>query len=255
MAKKYLTLEEAANMLGVSTEDLVKARENGDIRGFADRGSWKFRQNDLDEFARSRQADSDPDMQLLSDSVLDDDFTDLSSSDSDVRLAVDDSLLPDLGESTSDVRLAGSDDDILGTSSSDVRLMGDSGPSLDASDSDVQLVGSDSDSDVRVSDSDSDVRISGQIDTDSDIQVDSDSDSDVRLTDSDSDVELVPESDSDVKLMEDSDSDVQLIEGLDATDGEIVLSDDTDSVEINAVSYTTSPSPRDQRGSRMPSSA
>ena len=108
MAKKYLSLDEAADLLGMSTEQVNKARENGDIRGFADRGSWKFRQADLDEFARSRQADSDPEIQILSeDSVLDDDdFGDLSSSDSDVRLSIDDSLLPDLGESTSDVRLA-----------------------------------------------------------------------------------------------------------------------------------------------------
>ena len=197
MAKKYLSLEEACDKLGVSNDQLMKARENGEIRGFADRGSWKFREADVDEYARSQQADSDPDVQLGGDSVLEGDF-DPTTSDSDVRLSIDDSLLPDLGESTSDVRLAG-----------------DSGPALDNSDSDVQLVGSDSDSDVRMMDSDSDVRLS---------------------EDSDSDVDLVTESDSDVKLLDDgSDSDVQLIEGLDATDGEIALSGSSDSIELEVV--------------------
>ena len=189
--------------LGIPTEQLMKARENGDIRGFADRGSWKFRQADLDEFARSLQADSDPDMQFL-DGDDDDEFgVELSSSDSVVRLQLDDDLLG-IEESTSDVRLDDGGQN-LNESLSDVRLAGDSGPTLDSSDSEVLLVGSDSDSDVRLSDSDSDVRLSD---------------------DSDSDVELVADSDSDVKLLaDDSDSDVQLIDGLGATDGEVTLTD------------------------------
>ena len=224
MAKKYLALDEAAEMLGIDPEKLMKARENGDIRGFADRGSWKFRQADLDEFARSLQADSDPEIQILDEgSVLDDDdFSDLSSSDSDVRLQIDDDF-GDLGESTSDVRLDDGSDKAgsLSESLSDVRLDGDSGPTLESSDSEVLLVGSDSDSDVRMTDSDSDVRLTG---------------------DSDSDVELITESDSDVKLMgDDSDSDVQLIDGLGATDGEITLSDNTDSIEMEVVGDIATP--------------
>ena len=61
MAKKYLSLEEAASLLSMTTDQLMKVREQGDIRGFADRGSWKFREQDIDEFQRSRQADSSPD--------------------------------------------------------------------------------------------------------------------------------------------------------------------------------------------------
>ena len=52
MAKKYLTLEEAAEMLGLPSEQVVRAREQGELRGFADRGSWKFRESDIQEFAR-----------------------------------------------------------------------------------------------------------------------------------------------------------------------------------------------------------
>ncbi|MEI6539081.1 MAG: helix-turn-helix domain-containing protein [Planctomycetota bacterium] len=65
MAKKYLSLEEAAGLLDMTTEQLMKVREQGEIRGFADRGSWKFREQDIDEFQRSRQADSSPDFPIM----------------------------------------------------------------------------------------------------------------------------------------------------------------------------------------------
>ena len=112
MAKKYLSIEEAAERLGISTQDLIRHRENGEVRGFADRGTWKFREQDVTEFARSRQAGSDPEIPLIdppkvrneepaaeesamisSDSALDEDFDDLSTSDSDVRLLFDERLI------------------------------------------------------------------------------------------------------------------------------------------------------------------
>ena len=58
MAKKYLTLEEAAERLGLSTDHLMRLREQGDIRGFADRGSWKFNEEEIEEFARRSEIDS-----------------------------------------------------------------------------------------------------------------------------------------------------------------------------------------------------
>jgi excisionase family DNA binding protein len=60
--KKYLSLEEAAARLAVSKDQLIRMRESGDIRGFADRGTWKFRVEDVDELARTRQADSSPEV-------------------------------------------------------------------------------------------------------------------------------------------------------------------------------------------------
>jgi len=50
----YLSLPEAAALLGVSTDALKRFREQGEIRGFADRGTWKFRSQDLDEFIKTR---------------------------------------------------------------------------------------------------------------------------------------------------------------------------------------------------------
>lgn len=247
MAKKYLSLEEAASMLGLSTDQVMRAREQGELRGFADRGSWKFREQDIEEFLRSRQADSSPDIPIItgdSSSVLDDGDNDLSSSDSDVRLFFDDSPFDDGGVKE------------LAQSGSDVRLTGDSGPKLET-DAEIDLSGWDSD--LKLSDSDSDVKLVGagteaeinlvsgkKTDSDSDVRLVDEDDSDVKLFDSDSDVRLAEngmaatgamdlnqrDSDSDVKLMgsedillDDSDSDVKLSTGLDRTDSDIRLAD------------------------------
>ena len=217
MAKKYLSLEEAARLLDLTTEQLMKVRERGDIRGFADRGSWKFREQDVEEFQRSRQADSSPDFPIItgdsSSSVLEEpDAADLSSSDSDVRLFFDESLFDD------------KDAQSLATSGSDVRLSGDSGPNLEEDEPDDDLDLSGWGSDVKISDSDSDVKLVGagtkeDIDRGATMQMTDDSDSDVvMVTDTDSDVALspdsgfrIPDSDSDVRLSgTDDDSDVQL---------------------------------------------
>ncbi len=248
MAKKYLSLEEAASQLGMSADQLKRFREQGDIRGFADRGSWKFREQDIEEFLRTRQTDSSPDFPIItgesSSSVLQEpDFEDLSSSDSDVRLFFDESMFED-----------DSDAKELANSGSDVQLSGDSGPGLESAPDEV-LQFNGWGGDAKISDSDSDVKLVGA-GTEAEIDLASlnDSGSDVRLadeselnfSDSDSDVRLSEEvvdntgemtfigsdSDSDVKLMggddflvEDSDSDVKLSAGLDRTDSDIRLAD------------------------------
>jgi excisionase family DNA binding protein len=217
MAKKYLTLEEAARQLGMAPDELVRLRERSEIRGFADRGTWKFRSEDVDEFARSRDADSSPDVPIIDDSKARKAAADDSgmrkgsssgrfnkTSDSDVRLLLDETLVPGGKESDPDVVLSQ-----LGTGDSDVRLSDDVGGLVDsASDSDVKLISTSSE-DVLPSDdassdgSDSDVKL-----------VSSDSDSDVRLA---KPVPPAPGSDSDVRLVgteematHHSDSDVRL---------------------------------------------
>jgi hypothetical protein len=241
MAKKYLSLEEAAEQLGLAPAELVKLREAGELHGFADRGTWKFRADAINEYARSQEVGSHPDIQMFeSEADTDEDLMvtgddsglsdglDLNSSDSDVRLMLDDSLAPDLGsdpeislpggESLSDVRLTGDDLDLgLGGSDSDVQLVGgsDSDVVLDVdsdSDSDVAIIGAISDSDVKVIETDSDLRLPGLDDSDSDIRVPG-TDIDVPLTatqDSDSDINLISDTDGDLDLLS-SDSDVSLI--------------------------------------------
>lgn len=200
-SKKYLTLEEAAAILKIKTDELIRLREKGDVRGFADRGTWKFKAEDVEELHRRRQPDSNPEVPMLAD---DDDLLSRqptiitkgrgAASDSDVRLVPDDRMSAKLTGSSAEMP-------VLADSDSDVRLS-DTPARAVPSDSDVQLVAPKS-----MTDSDSDVRLT-------------DSDSDVRLTaDSDSDVRLAPPlaSDSDVKLVErggkkkSSDSDVTLL--------------------------------------------
>ena len=204
ISKKYLSLDEAASLLKLKNEELIRFREKGEIRGFADRGNWKFKADDVEEFRRRRQPDSDPDMQIIDDdnlgerlmsdpelqissnseNALDDD-DELGrqatvirkrregTSDSDVRLVLDDGLRSRLTGSSAELPVLD-----LSTSDSDVRLIGGSGLTLRPdSDSDVKLVNPvglapDSDSDVklvtpsglgnsasRLADSDSDVRL------------------------------------------------------------------------------------------------
>ena len=42
MASKFVPLDEAAKLLGISTDRLVAMRSDGEIRGFKDGASWKF---------------------------------------------------------------------------------------------------------------------------------------------------------------------------------------------------------------------
>jgi len=207
--KKYLSLEEAAARLSVSKDQLIRMRESGEIRGFADRGTWKFRVEDVDELARTRQADSSPEVQLLSDSgpmVVGDEPSGVGSS---TILAESDA---DLGEQPTVIR-----------KSAEVKK---------GSDSDVKLVGEDSDSDITLATpkmgtgSDSDVRLLGP-DSDSDITLApaaEGSDSDVKLIDSGTEEE--GSSDSDVALIGGSDSSVALDLSPDDSDQASVLSDD-----------------------------
>lgn len=204
MSKKYYDLDETAALLGMPKEELNRLREQGKIRGFADRGTWKFRDEDVEKLKRSRQFDSDPDVPMLVDessgemnaSVLTDDDglaeqptivtkrDGLSSSDSDVRLAVDSDsdvkLIGDDGDSDSDVKLVGEKD-----SDSDVKLVSDKGHSSGELDSTQPLMpqvsGSDSDSDVRLVDSDSDVRLSPNDSLDEDVSILAGEDSQIAL--------------------------------------------------------------------------
>jgi len=168
MSKKYLTIEEAAAAIGIEKAELNRLREQGQIRAFADRGNWKFKEEDVENFARNRQLDAEFDLGLdssesmegpvVSDSSEDLIFSDDalvtpksaggdSSSDSDVRLIFDDlpksAAKPKSGaKSESDVRLASesSSSEGLPRVDSGVRMGGDGRSSDSSSDSDVRLL-------------------------------------------------------------------------------------------------------------------
>ena len=54
MVQGYYTLEESANLLGMSPDDLKQLARKGEIRSFQDRGTWRFRIQDIQEMARRR---------------------------------------------------------------------------------------------------------------------------------------------------------------------------------------------------------
>ena len=239
-SKKYLSLEEAAALLKLKNDELIRFREKGEIRGFADRGTWKFKSDDVEEFRRRRQPDSDPDLPIMGDddlgerlmsdpdlqtfsgseNALDDDdelgrqATVIrkgreSSSDSDVRLVLDDGLKGRLTGSSGELPVLD-----MSKSDSDVRLVGDSSPRLRPdSDSDVKLVNP-----IGLApDSDSDVKLVSPSGLGTGLRA-SDSDSDVRLAPlagSDSDVKLVNRGSGAGKAGSTSDSDVALLPSLD----------------------------------------
>ena len=219
MSKKYLSIEEAAEQLGIPAAELNRLREKGAIRAFADRGTWKFKEDDVEKLARSRQPDSDPDVPLMpakdkgpsSDvfgeedmlgtqpTIISKGLSPEGGSDSDVRLIYDESL------SVSDVKSGPPQED----SDSDVKLAGAKPSSADDSDSDVKLAGS-----TPTGESDSDVKLApGKPTTPAD-----DSDSDVKLAGTAPAAAPLGGSDSDVKLFTEepstsggSDSDVRLV--------------------------------------------
>ena len=192
--KKYLTLEAAAAQLGIKPEELIRLREKGDVRGFADRGTWKFKSEDIDELARRREPDSNPEVPMMSED--DESATSqptiitrgrVTRSDSDVRLVPDPKAKSKLSGSSAELSIMGGDSD------SDVRLADAPKKGL-SSDSDVQLIGPkgikiDSDSDVVLSNSDSDVRLADDVSSDSDVQLINRSG---KKKSSDSDVSLLP---------------------------------------------------------------
>ena len=277
MAKKYLDLEEAAQQLGISVDEMKRLRESGELRGFADRGTWKFKADDVAELARIREADSNPEVPLLDEqpesgssvvlgaeegsslmlpgdgdlvgeqptviqqSALEDESGILDgTSDSDVRLILDDSLVGGADDSDAEVEIPSDSD-------SDVRLVDEAGPAADTgSDSDVKLVGADSD------DSDDDVQIipdESSVIAGSSVIVDDRSDSDVRLIPdknveaaSDSDVQLIgdapqstPDSDSDVQLVSPDDGSSVLAGGggTDVDSSLVSLDDDSSTVSLD----------------------
>ena len=206
-SKKYLNLYEVAARLSLTADQVNKFREEGRIRGFADRGTWKFKADDVDEFARTRQVDSAPDVPIMDD-LEDSSFVSPSgilkvSPGASVVSADDDD---GVGEQPTVIRSDASgsaildDEPLLASSDSDVRLVLPEGFSAIDSNPDVSVQG-DSDSDVRLMDqgdsrgvpprggrSDSDVQLVGEdVDTVSDVRLLSGDDVPVSQSGSDSD--------------------------------------------------------------------
>jgi excisionase family DNA binding protein len=64
MVQGYYTLDEAARILGIDPDKLSQKAQRREIRAFADRGTWRFRTQDIHEEARKMGLSSDPELQL-----------------------------------------------------------------------------------------------------------------------------------------------------------------------------------------------
>lgn len=192
--QQYFTLEEAAKKLNMSPDELREMAKSKKIRAFQDRGSWRFRTQDVEELARSRGADSGPELKvgeakpkakpkpadddaLAVDFTLDDKPASRSGSgsksggprspkpragDSDVKLVMDSNVNFELED---DPKVSPSPKPRSGRKGKTQPGAGDSGVRLTEkpSDSDVKVVPAANDSDVKPrpgkSPSDSDIRL------------------------------------------------------------------------------------------------
>lgn len=168
MASKFYTLEEVASMLGLSEDKLKEMRENGDMHGYRDGASWKFKLNEVERVAGelgitlsspesvAEAAGDDDDAFDLSDSFdslldlgtegedADFDLSDVESSstvigkdkaDADASASASDILANELADSGSDISLASDDDDLQLAADSGELELGGSDLALDADDS------------------------------------------------------------------------------------------------------------------------
>lgn len=128
MAQNYYSLQEAANILAKAQEDLVQMVRKGDLRGFADAGSWKFRTQDIDELKRTND--------LLGGLELSD-----SDSDFDEDLLFSDEPAPSTPSPTFDEIPLAKDPEPLKPSDSAVgRSLQADKPSKGSGESDVRLI-------------------------------------------------------------------------------------------------------------------
>lgn len=93
MAAKYIELEQAAKMLGISSDELNNMRLGGQINGVRDGSSWKFKSDELDRVADERgvspggesaaEADFDPESGSAGSGASSDLHLDLEQDDND----------------------------------------------------------------------------------------------------------------------------------------------------------------------------
>jgi excisionase family DNA binding protein len=100
---KFLELNDAAQMLGVPPDKLVEMRSNGEIRGFRDGASWKFKEDEIERMKEEMSAAGGSIEDELGSadegSVLD--FDDLTPADDDESVLVSEEELGHSSEKTS----------------------------------------------------------------------------------------------------------------------------------------------------------
>src|SRR5262245_13319451 len=108
MVQGYYSLDQAAQILGMTTEQLSQMAQRREVRAFADRGTWRFRTQDVEELARQRGRGSEPDLQFSdtartrTDSPKPQKKAPLADSDLPIPLAPDESDQVEIGTASSD---------------------------------------------------------------------------------------------------------------------------------------------------------
>jgi hypothetical protein len=134
MAQNYYSLQEAANILGKAPEDLVQMVRKGDLRGFSDAGSWKFRTQDIDEMKRTND--------LLGDLELSE--TD-ANFDEDLLFADEPTPAPAAAPTFDDIPLASDPPAASPSDSTIARSLQGEKPGKGSGESDVRLIFTESD--------------------------------------------------------------------------------------------------------------
>lgn len=243
---KFVPLDDAAKMLNIPPDQLVEKRANGDLHGYRDGSSWKFRMEEIERFAEENglsvsaaasSDDNDNDLQLSGSSDLG--LGDPASSDVLSGLELDDGGSTNPGDGAaadSDIGLIPTDDATDGTSPpSSSNIFNDSDDDLDLS-----LEGASGTGELAVDGSDFGLGDDG-LDLSSDDDLALGDDDELVLSSSSSDVTLG--SDTGINLTSPSDSGLSLLdEPLDLgssvsslelpEDDEIVAIDDDGQLQV-----------------------
>jgi excisionase family DNA binding protein len=123
-SRRLLDLDEAATRLGVTPDELVEMRSEGEIHGYRDGASWKFKTDEVERVAAERRI-QDSELGLSDDDDLV--LSGLDSSDSDLSMAGDALHI----QSPSDSGLDDSDINLSDLSDSDSLSLGETGSDED----------------------------------------------------------------------------------------------------------------------------
>ncbi len=133
MAQKFISLDEAAKQLKVSTDHLNQLREEGKVRAYRDGASWKFRAEDVDKLAAEGVPPLGPASSVIGLAPEEDAASEelggpVSSSGLDIDLADDEDEISLAG--TSDIDLDEIDEPTVPAEVSDANLIDDEGDAL-----------------------------------------------------------------------------------------------------------------------------
>ncbi len=152
MSAQFITLEEAAKKLGVHTDELVEMRSRGDIFGYRDGASWKFKPEEIERVASELLGDAMDEDPAGSSILISEQDLGSTGSKHGSTIGSDINLGGDSTDPDSDVELVADP-----SSGSDVRLIAGKGSASD----EPRLAISDDDDDELALDSDEDDLLAG----------------------------------------------------------------------------------------------